>query len=280
MTNDEALTPRILVVSGGIGSSGEQVTKSVLAQFPDHEVETVTVPHVRNVSQVEDAIARAAVGGATIVHTLVDPALRQVLANGAQSRGVPAIDLMGGLMDHLSAALGQEPVAQPGRYRRLRREYFDRIAAIDFAMAHDDGMNPPGWREAEIVLVGVSRVGKTPLTMYLAVQGWKVANIPFVPSVPPGEDLDVVDRRRVIALDIDPTELSRIRDHRRRELGMPPGTDYTEAKAIWEESEEVQKIFRRRGYGRIDVTNKPVETLADEVARLITRRLGESARRG
>jgi regulator of PEP synthase PpsR (kinase-PPPase family) len=214
----ESGAPTIFIVSGGIGSSGDQVARSVLAQYPDREVTTVIIPHVRNVAQVEDAIARTAVAEGAILYTLVDPALRKVLAERARARGVPAIDIMGGLMDHLTEVL-------------------------------------------------------------LAVQGWKVANIPFVPSVPPGEPLQAVDSRRVIALDIDPAELSRIRDHRRRELGMPAGTDYTDAKAIWEESEQVQAIFKRRGYGRIDVTNKPVETLADEVTRMITRRLGDEARR-
>lgn len=276
--NDDMRTP-IFVISGGAGHSAEQVVESVLVQFPDAEIPLVLIPHMRRVDQIQRAVARARESGGTIVHTMVDSELRIALMRAADEEGVLEIDLMGGLIHRLTRVLGRQPLGQPGLYRRLRQDYFDRVAAIDYAMAHDDGLSPTGWKHAEIVLIGVSRVGKTPLTMYLAVLGWKVANIPFVASVPPGALLDEVDRRRVIALDIDPTELAMHRHHRQRALGMVNPGDYADAQAICDEVDVARREFRRRGFGHIDVTDKPIETLSDEVIRMIARRLGDDARR-
>jgi regulator of PEP synthase PpsR (kinase-PPPase family) len=271
--------PPVYVVSGGVGASGEQIVNSVLVQFPDREVPVIVVPHVRQSAQVRSAVDRAAATGGTIVHTMVDGPLREELERLSREQGIVTLDLMGDLIERLSAVLGREPLGQPGLYRQLKRDYFERVASIDFAMVHDDGQNPEGWKEAEIVLVGVSRAGKTPLTMFLAVLGWRVANVPLVEGIPVPKALDEVDRRRVIALDIDPAQLSLHRHHRQRELGVRGRTHYTDAEALWSEVTHVRKEVRHRGFARIDVTDKPMETLADEVIRKITSRLGEEARR-
>ena len=172
-----AAPPPIYVVSGGVGASGEQLVHTVLAQFPEHRVPVIVVPHVHQLAQVEDVVAQASTTGGTIVHTLVDAGLRGALARLAQRHGVFALDLMGDLLSRLADVLGQEPAEQPGLYRQLNLAYFERVAAIEFAMSHDDGRRPEDWPKAEIVLIGVSRVGKTPLSMYLSVlQGFLIKN--------------------------------------------------------------------------------------------------------
>jgi len=277
MTGTDPIPP-LYLVSGSVGASGEQIVNSVLAQFPDCRVSLEAVPHVRQSAQVRAVVARAAESGGAIVHTMVNGVRREELERLAAEAGVPTVDLMGDLMRRLTETTGTEPVGQPGLYRELQRDYYERVAAIDFAMMHDDGMNPPGWKDAEIVLVGVSRAGKTPLTMYLAVLGWRVANVPLVPGIPLPKALDDVDRRRLIALDIDPSRLSVHRTHRQRELGVAGRMDYSDEGAVWKEVEAARREIRHRGYGRINVTDKPIETLADEAIRTITRRLGVDAR--
>jgi regulator of PEP synthase PpsR (kinase-PPPase family) len=269
----------IYIVSGGTGASGEQLVHTVLAQFPESKVPVITVAHVRQMEQVEDVVTRAAATGGTIVHTLVDAHLRSALIHLAQERNVAAIDLMGDLLSRLTAVLGREPVGHPGLYRQLRQDYFERVATIEFAMAHDDGKNPHDWPLAEIVLVGVSRVGKTPLSMYLSVLGWKVANVPLVMELSPPPELFQLDRRRVIGLSIEPGQLLFHRQQRQRHLGAPGPSAYTDPATIYEEMEAARQVFQRGGFSVIDVTDKPIETSADEIIELITQRLKAEARK-
>ena len=272
-------TPPVYVVSGSVGASGKQIVHSLLAQFPDCRVPVEMVPHVRHSQQVRAVVDHAVASGGILVLTLVEDDLRMEIVARAEEAGVPAVDVTGDLLAWLSDATGREPVGRPGLYRELKRDYFERVAAIDYSMTHDDGLNPAGWPEAEILLVGVSRAGKTPLTMYLAVLGWRVANVPLVPGIPLPSELDRVDRQRILALDIEPERLSVHRAHRHRELGMKGPMDYSDEDAVWKEVDAARQEIRRRGYGRIDVTDKPMETLADEVIKTITRRLGSAARR-
>jgi regulator of PEP synthase PpsR (kinase-PPPase family) len=274
LTEDSQTTiPPIYIVSGGVGASGEQLVLTVLAQFPDFRVPVITVGNVRQVEQIEEVVSQAVKTGGTIAHTLVERHLRNALIQLAQARGVVAIDLMGPLLSRLADTLGQQPLGQPGLYRRLNLAYFERVAAIDFALAYDDGRNSQGWPLADIVLVGASRVGKTPLSMYLSVLGWKVANLPLVPGVPPKPELYQLDRRRVVGLHLEPDQLLIHRQQRQRQLGAPGPSAYADAAAILEEVETARMVFKQGGFSVVDVTHKPIETSADEIIRLITRQL-------
>ena len=268
--------PLILIVSGGAGASGEQLVQTVLAQFPECPVRVKTISHVYHLPQVEAVVAEAADEGGIIVHTMVNADLRRALVSQSAAQGVTAIDLMGDLVEELGRRLDRPPLEHPGLYRRLRRAYFDRVAAIEFTMAHDDGKNSDGWSEADIVLTGVSRVGKTPLSMYLAVLGWKVANVPLVAGIPPPEALFDLDRKRVIGLNIEAGQLLRHRQQRQLRLGLPAGLgDYDDPMAIYEEVEATRRVFRRGGFSTIDITDKAIETSAEEIINLITRRFGD-----
>jgi hypothetical protein len=267
--------PPIYIVSGGTGASGEQVVYTVLAQFPGNQVEVDVIAHVRQAAHIDEVIERCHEAGGTIVHTLTEGALRDEMTRRTRERGVCAIDLMGPLLERLAALLDREPLGDPGLYRRLNRAYFERVAAIDFAMVHDDGKAPGGWSEAEIVLVGVSRVGKTPLSMYLAVMGWKVANVPLLPGIDPPAPLFDLDPRRVIGLTMDPTRLAFHRQQRRKRLGASGLEAYADPKAIYGEIEDAEQVFRRGGFTRIDVTDNPIETSANVIADMMARRFRE-----
>jgi regulator of PEP synthase PpsR (kinase-PPPase family) len=265
--------PPIIVVSGGMGASGEQLVRTVLAQFQGVQMPVRVIARVHHPHQVEQAVARAAAEGGTIIHTMVNPALRQLLIELAEENKVVAIDVAGPLLEHLSSTLGRQPSGQPGLYRQLHETHLKRIEAIEFTRALDDGVKRQRWSEAEIVLVGVSRVGKTPLSLYLSMMGWKVVNVPLILDIPPPTELFELDRRRVIGLTVDPTQLLTHRQHRQRQLGTGGRSAYTDPVKLYEEVESARKIFRRSGFRVVDVTDKPIETLADEIVTIVTRQL-------
>ena len=263
--------PPIFIVSGGVGSSGEQVVHTLLAQFPEIQPPVITLGNVRSVEQVLEAVARAKKKAGLIVHTLIDSRLRHILTQQAEGEGVVAIDLMGDLMSWIMVNYHQEPLGMPGLYRQLNKDYFERVSAIEFSMAHDDGKDPAGWSRADIVLVGVSRTGKTPISLYLSVLGWKVANIPLVPEIPPPAALFELEAGRVIGLMIEPGQLLLHRQHRQRQLGVGGSSAYCDPDHIYEEIQDAHRFFNQAGYKIINVTGKPIETCADEIIRTITR---------
>jgi [pyruvate, water dikinase]-phosphate phosphotransferase / [pyruvate, water dikinase] kinase len=264
----------LYVMSGGVGSSGEQLARTVLAQFQNVNVEIEVFPKISTKLQVQQILQNASVDGAVIAHTFVDPKLRRILKETAEELDLVAIDLIGPLIETLSEKISQEPLGKPGLYRQLYQSYFDRINAMDYTLAHDDGKNPQGWQDAEIVLLSASRVGKTPVSLYLSVLGWRVANIPLVAGVSPRDEFFELDMRRVIGLTIAPSELIEHRKHRQSHLGAVGGkSDYIDPVKIFQELEEVEGFFRRNRIPIIDVTGKPIESSADEVIRLLRRKL-------
>jgi regulator of PEP synthase PpsR (kinase-PPPase family) len=265
----------IFIVSGGVGASGEQVVRTVLAQFSAADASIVVEPYVHRPEQLQAVIERAAASGGVLVHTLVDAGLRQQLVALAAARNVPAIDLFGPLLIHLSQVLDQQPAGQPGLYRQLNHSYFRRIEAIEFAVAHDDSKRAYELPLADIVLLGVSRVGKTPLSIYLSMSGWKVANLPLAPAVALPAELFQVDRRRVIGLTIAPAQLLAYRRARQQHLGITGGS-YTEHEAVREEMRAANHLFATYGFATIDVTDKPIETSGEEVVMTIMRQLQQT----
>ena len=264
--------PPIYVVSGGVGTSGEQLVQTLLAQFPDNNVPVITVGNVRQVMRIKRVVAQAKQAGGIIAHTLVDDRLRRTLIDLARDEDVAAIDLMGPLLSRLESVLKRKALGQPGLYRQFHRAYFERVSAIEFTMAHDDGQQCADWPQADMVLVGVSRSGKTPLSMYLAVLGWKVVNVPLVPEVPPPPELFKLDRRRVVGLTIRPDQLIVFREQRYARLGLAAPIDYIDPRRIGEEVQAALRVFRRGRFAVIDVTDKPIETSADEIIKLIESR--------
>jgi len=276
--------PVIYIVSGGEGTSGEQLVLTALAQFEENGAEVVIIPHVRDIPPLEEAVQRAAARpGSTIVHTLVDGNLRQNLIRLARDHQVEAIDLVGPLLSRRATVLERAPLGQPGLYRQLREQYFERVEAIEFTVAHDDGRNLQDLQRAEIVLVGVSRSGKTPLSVYLSTQGWKVANIPLIRDIDPPSELFEIDASRVVALTIDPGQLVAHRRWRQKRLGL--GSDaaghtgsgrYIDAADIYEEVKTAREVAQRGGFAILDITDKPIEESAQEVISLVTRKARRS----
>jgi [pyruvate, water dikinase]-phosphate phosphotransferase / [pyruvate, water dikinase] kinase len=268
--------PPFYIVSGGSGASGQQVAETALAQFPTLQVPVFIRNHVRSLRQVEIAVKEAAADGGTVVHTLVDGGLREALIRLGRKHGVVTIDLMGPLLEQVAAQAGAKPLEQPGLYRELRKEYFDRVEAIDFAVTHDDGSLPEDLPSADVVIIGVSRCGKTPLSMYLAVHGWKAANIPIIKDVPLPEDLFRIDRRRVIGLRIEFKRLLEFRREREEHMGRVGTTAYSSHSAVFEVA---GRIYRKGGFSVVEVTDKPIEAIAAEITKHLPSRRNQGERR-
>jgi len=278
-TRKKDIPPPVYIVSGGSGASGQQIVETALAQFPTLGLPVIVRNNVRTLDQLEIAVKEAGADGGTVVHTLVDGGLREALARLGRKHGVVTIDLMGPLLEQVAGQTGAKPVEQPGLYRKLRQDYFDRVEAIDFAVSHDDGKRPEDLPTADVVVIGVSRCGKTPLSMYLAVHGWKVANVPIIKDIPLPGDLSRTDRRKVIGLRIEHRRLLEYRKRREEHMGSAGTTAYSNPSAVFEELEAAGKIYRDGGFYVVDVTDKPIEIIADEIIRYFARNPNLAQRR-
>jgi regulator of PEP synthase PpsR (kinase-PPPase family) len=231
-------------------------------------------PEVVTEFQVEEIINKVLLTGGVIVHTMVDQEMRKVVREACERKNIPHFDLLGGLSDYLDKTLDIRPVNQPGLYRLRNIEYFRRIRAIEFTMAHDDGQNAEKIRNADIILTGVSRTGKTPLSIYMAMFGWKVANVPLVPGIEPPKSLFEADPRRVFGLDISIVYLVAQRKSRVAKFGMSPESDYVNRRKVRDELDNAMRIVEKGGFTVVDVSNKPIEYTANQIITLVTDRFG------
>ncbi|MEI7524974.1 MAG: pyruvate, water dikinase regulatory protein [Mariniphaga sp.] len=267
--------PPIFIVSGGKGLAGDAVVQSVLIQFPNNSIPVIIVPDVLNQDRIDEVIKRAMATNGVIVHTMVDPEVRQLLIDSCIQNNVNHIDLVGDLSDYLSSLLKTKPISKPGLYRLSHIAYFKRVEAIDFTLKVDDGQNPEKITLADIVLTGVSRTGKTPLSVYLAMFGWKVANVPLVPGIDPPEELFKADPGRVFGLNISPVYLIAQRANRVRTLHLDESNDYINKRKVADELESARRIFERGKFTEIQVTNKPIESSANEILTILTARFNQ-----
>jgi regulator of PEP synthase PpsR (kinase-PPPase family) len=256
--------PIIYVVSDSLGETAELVTKAAISQFnnSDHFI-LKRFPFVEDVSNIDEAIFLTKSDQAMIVYTLVRPEIRQYLKEAAEKAQVLAYDVIGPLIDHIQSISGKTPLHEPGLIHKLDEDYFKKVEAIEFAVKYDDGRDPRGVLKADLVLIGVSRTSKTPLSQYLAHRRIKVANVPIVPEVDPPEELFSIDPSKCIGLKIQPEMLSGIRTERLRSLGLSDSANYAKLERIKEELFHFEKLIDKIGCSVIDVTNKAVEETAN-----------------
>lgn len=265
-------TPNIFIVSGGKGLTGDYVVKTLLAQFPDFKIKTAILSDVHSEEGAYLAVMKAKKENGIIVHTMVDTRMRASINSICRELEVPSFDLMGNLSDFLTCELGVEPISKPGLFRKTNQEYFDRVSAIEYTLSADDGMNPNGIPRADIILAGISRSGKTPLSVYLAMFGWKVANVPIVKGIAPPEELFQANPKRVFGLTINAHSLIAQRKRRVALMGSFDSDYYLNPRNVTEELEYAQRQFTKGGFTLIDVTNKPVESTANEILAYIQQR--------
>lgn len=259
----------IYVVSDSVGETAEFVVKAVAAQFDDGRIKIHKNSYVEDTEDIENVILSAGKDHSIIAYTIVIPDLKDYLDKRAQDEGILVVDLLEPLMNVLKTRLNQEPQHSPGSMRKLDDDYFRKMEAIEFAVKYDDGRDPRGVENADIVLMGVSRTSKTPLSMYLAHKRFKVANIPLVPEVSPPQELFEIPRKNCVGLSISPDKLNEIRKERLKALGLNAHSSYASLDRILEELDYADTIIKRVGCPIIDVTNKAVEETAGVVLEML-----------
>jgi len=257
--------PVVYVVSDSVGETAEFVVRAASSQFNGGHVDIRRIPYVMDRETIAEAVQAAKEENALIVFTLVVPELHQLIIEEANKKQVPYVDIMGPMLDGMSKLIGRSPKREPGLIHKMDDDYFRKVEAIEFAVKYDDGKDPRGILGADVVLVGVSRTSKTPLSMYLAHKRIKVANVPLVPEVEPPEELYKIPTNRLIGLTINPEQLNNIRRERLKSLGLASGANYASMERILYELDYAEKVHRRLGCPVIDVSNKAVEETANVI---------------
>jgi regulator of PEP synthase PpsR (kinase-PPPase family) len=264
----------VFVVSDGTGDTAATAVNAVMLQF-QVEWDLRTFGDVRFPSDIQRIAAEAELSGALIVFTLVDEQMTRALVGEAASRGVPAVDLLGPVIAKVAEVLRVRPRSEPGLLHAVSDDYFRRIEAVEFAVRHDDGANVAGLIGADIVLAGVSRSSKTPMSMYLAQRGYKTGNVPIVPGVDPPRELVELDPSRVFGLTIAPETVYSVRLERIRNLGVS-NSSYVDMEAVVEETRRARRLFRRYGWRVVDVSGRAVEENAARILQLMDAGRGPS----
>ncbi|SDC72650.1 hypothetical protein SAMN02799630_01303 [Paenibacillus sp. UNCCL117] len=264
--------PVIFVASDSAGDTGEAAVRAAAVQFEPLQVEIRRVPFLHDTSDIDRLIYHVLERKGAIVFTLVLPVLRDHLIQECERKGILYIDLLGPIIRTLESTLNQEARHEPGMIHRLDEDYFKKVEAVEFAVKYDDGRDFNGVLQADIVLVGVSRTSKTPLSMYLAHKTYKVANVPLVPEIAPPEQLFTVSSHKIIGLRIDPLKLNAIRTERLKALGLPGNATYANTERILKELEFADNIMKRIGCEVIDVSNRAVEETASLIIDILRSR--------
>jgi regulator of PEP synthase PpsR (kinase-PPPase family) len=262
------------VVSDSTGETATRLVHALEAQFPDQEFEEIRHPRVETVDHLRLAVERAKRRPAVVIYTLVEPELREQMRVLCRRARVHYCDLLGHPIDAVARVSGMSAQMTPGARPPLDSTYFKRMAAIEFAVKYDDGMGS-GLREADIVLVGVSRTSKTPLSMYLGYLGYKTANVPVVKGIEPPPALFEIDPLKVIGLTIEAERLAEIREQRVRRLGGN-NRNYAKLVEVYEELEEAEALHRRLGCPVIEISELSIEETAARVIRMIEQRRADA----
>ena len=256
------------LVSDATGETIETMAKAALVQFEDVVVGHHYWPMIRSARQMKRVLEDIAEKPGLVMYTLVDADIRRTLTDGCKGLGLPVVSVLDPVIDALAEYLGREAQHLPGRQYVLDAEYFERIDALQFSMAHDDGQMPADISRAEIILVGVSRTSKTPTSIYLANRGIRTANIPFVMGCPMPVELEATLDAVVVGLTIAPERLVQVRANRQRSINEHPNTDYVALELVREEINACRRFCTERGWPVIDVTRRSIEESAAEIMAL------------
>lgn len=273
MTGEKAAT--IYILSDGTGETASTMIRAALVQYADVPINIVRCKNVRTEEQIDSLIEDVAKQEGMIVFTMVSPQMSRKVLEGCAAKGLAAVDLMGPLLKVLDTFFGRSDEKHTaGLLRAVDDQYFKRIEAIEYTVKHDDGKTMADLEQADIVLVGISRTSKTPLSIFLSHKGWKVANVPLVLNRPPPEELFKIDQRRIVGLTIDPNSLTRIRKKRLEKFGQDPGSEYASMAHIQAEIEYAKQLFKQnRRWPVFDVTDRALEETAAEIVRVVASRL-------
>ena len=258
----------LYLLSDATGETVEHVVRAALSQFKGLNVKLHKFGNLRKPADIVQAVEGAAREPGLIVYTLVNAELSQLLRSEVAHRGLEAVDLLNPLIYKMSDLFAISPQEEPGLLYQINAEYYKRVEAVNYTVKQDDGQELRHLCKADLVLVGVSRTSKTPLSMYLAHKGYKVANVPLVKGIAPPQELFELDQKKVIGLIINTQRLVELRSARLRTLRQNPRARYAAYEEVEEELEACRQLYRRHPEWQVvDVTHKSVEESASEILR-------------
>jgi [pyruvate, water dikinase]-phosphate phosphotransferase / [pyruvate, water dikinase] kinase len=261
------------LLSDSTGETLENIAKAALSQFDGvDDVVKHFWPMVRSETHLDRILIDVAANPGLVLFTLVNRDTRRKLETRCRALGLPAVAALDAVSDAMSNMLGQEAKARPGRQHVMDAAYFARVDAIQFTIAHDDGLNSQNWEEADILLAGVSRTSKTPTSIYLANRGFKTANIPIVPEAPPPPNLFTLRRPLVIGLVTSADRLVQVRRNRLLSLNQSPDTDYVDEEKVRSEVAAARRMFADNDWPVLDVTRRSIEESAAAIITLFNER--------
>jgi hypothetical protein len=265
----------LYLISDSTGETVRSIAKACAVQFENIEVVEHVWPMVRSRRALDIALEDIERHPGIVFYTLLNPDLVAAIEDACRVKKVPCISVMEPFITAMAKFFGEEVRGLPGRQHALDAEYFARIEAINFVMAHDDGQKNEQLHQAEVILVGVSRTSKTPTCIYLANRGVKAANVPIVPHIPLPESL-FRTKSLVVGLTEDPARLVEIRRNRMRLQDGGRESSYTSLENVKEEVAESRRLFAKHGWPVIDVTRRSIEETAAAVLQLMQQRRAEA----
>ncbi len=260
------------LVSDSTGETLESIVKAGLGRFEGADTIKHFWPMVRSDGHLDRVVEEIAKRPGLVLYTLINGSVRDRLEHRCAALGLPSVSVLDPIIGALTDFLGQAAVTRPGRQHVMDAAYFQRVDAINFTMAHDDGAGSENWEEADVVLAGVSRSSKTPTSIYLANRGYKTANIPLVPQSPPPPSLFRLHKPVVVGLTTSPERLIAIRRNRLLTLGQTADTAYVESASVAAEVAFARRLFADHDVPVIDVTRRSIEETAAAVINLIQAR--------
>jgi regulator of PEP synthase PpsR (kinase-PPPase family) len=261
--------PIIHIISDSLGESAATMAVAAASQFSEGDCVIHRLPKAKNLEQMAEFIQThlaQTTGEIAVFYTIVDPELRAQLEEYVEGKSVVAVDLMGPALEAIAEATGLKPNGEAGLIRKTDKEYFNRVGALEFAVDHDDGRNVEQLDQADIVLIGVSRSSKTPLAIYLASYGYRVANVPLAAGVAPPQQLFEIDSRRIFGLTSNVELLSEIR-YRRLGDAVQVAAPYAEPSSVQSDLDEARQLMRRLGCIVVRTDNRAIEETAQEILR-------------
>ncbi len=268
MPGDDIAMPQenlLYLLSDGTGETAETIINAAITQFRKDDMQVRRIGHILTEEQVHEILDRAEQKHSLVFYTFVDRNLSEFIEKDCERRKIACLDLFGPVLHKLADFFGHSPARVPGRLHEVGEEYFKRMEAMEFTLRNDDGRSCSNLDEADMVLVGISRTSKTPLSVYLSCRGYKVVNIPLVMGIPLPEPLKKVDPGKVACLFLDIDQLVGRREIRVNTLGVAPRTDYTDRATVKKELQWARSVCRDHGWQVIHVTGKSVEETAHEV---------------
>jgi len=260
--------PCLFILSDATGDTASRVVRAALKQFVGGEVPIKRFPNVLRPAEVRSILKEAVRQPTLVAHTFAATPLRDAVEAECRAMGIRSLDLLGPLLHTLEDFLHAKPAEKPGLLHQIDDDYFRRIDGVEFAVMHDDGKNLRGLRYADLVLVGLSRTGKTPLSVYLALEGWRVANVPVVHEQAMPPEVLSLPKDKVVGLVLDPRRLADVRRARLEYLAPGRVMDYDDELAVREEVAWSRRLFAKHGIRFIDVTEKAIEESAHQVLSL------------